>query len=161
VEARFHQLYEPLAASTRKTWGDNKQRAIVDPTGRRLRSSTTEEKSRGTPLGDVWEIGIVAPVARERTGYPTQKPEALLKRWIESCTREGDLVLDPYMGSGTTLAVAHQLGRRSIGIDVGADAHAVTRARLSELGAPLTERRVEAPLARGRNRQPTHKATGS
>lgn len=161
VEARFHQLYEPLAPSTQKTWGDKKQRAIVDPTGRRLRSSTTEERSRGTPLGDVWEIGIVAPVARERTGYPTQKPEALLKRWIESCTEEGDLVLDPYMGSGTTLAAAHQLGRRSIGIDVGEQAHAVARARLQALGAPVTERRVEAPLARGRGRPPAQEATGS
>lgn len=151
---RFHQLYEPLAPSTQKTWGDRKQRAVTDETGRRLRSSTTEEKSRGTPLGDVWEIGIVAPVARERTGYPTQKPEALLRRWIQACTGPGDLVLDPYMGSGTTLSVAHQLGRRSIGIDLGKEALKVTKARLLELGAPVSERRVVAPVARARRRDP-------
>src|SRR5690606_21104921 len=59
---RFNQLYEPLAPSTQKTWGDRKQRAVTDESGRRLRSSKTSEKSHGTPLGDVWDIGIVAPV---------------------------------------------------------------------------------------------------
>jgi site-specific DNA-methyltransferase (adenine-specific) len=145
---RFNQLYEPLAASTQKTWGDRKQRAITNDDGHRLRSSKTEEKSKGTPLGDVWDIGIVAPVAKERTGYPTQKPEALLQRWIDACTDEGDLVLDPYMGSGTTLTVACKSGRRAIGIDMGAEAHEVTRARLSAAQISYCSRRAEAPLAR-------------
>ena len=145
---RFNQLYEPLALSTQKTWGDRKQRAVTNGDGRRLRSSKTEEKSKGTPLGDVWEIGIVAPVAKERTGYPTQKPEALLKRWIDTCTEEGDLVLDPYMGSGTTLSVACKSGRRAIGIDMGAESHEVTRARLLAAGIDYYSRRAEAPLAR-------------
>lgn len=159
---RFNQLYEPLAQSTQKTWGDRKQRAITDEGGRRLRSSKTEEKSQGTPLGDVWEIGIVAPVAKERTGYPTQKPEALLQRWIDSCTNEGDLVLDPYMGSGTTLSVATKCGRRAIGIDMGIESHAVTRARLEGAGIPFSTRRADAPLARGVARpSPTHAQTAS
>lgn len=131
---RFNQLYEPLAASTQKTWGDRKQRAVVGDAGRRLRSSTTPEASAGAPLGDVWEIPIVAPVARERNGYPTQKPEALMRRWIESCSDPGDLVLDPYMGSGTTLKVAHELGRACLGLDASEEAHTVTRARLREHG---------------------------
>jgi len=153
---RFNQLYEPLAPSTLKTWGDRKQLAVTNGSGRRVRSSKTEEKSKGTPLGDVWEIGIVAPVAKERTGYPTQKPQALLKRWIEACSSPGDLVLDAYMGSGTTLAVAHELGRRSIGIDVGAESHAVTKDRLAALGIEVNARRVEQPLARAtpRKQQP-------
>ena len=75
-----------------------KQRAVVGDDGRRTRSSTTAQLSPGAPLGDVWEIGIIAPVAKERTGYPTQKPEALLDRLISSCTHPGDLVLDPYAG---------------------------------------------------------------
>ena len=54
AEPSFHQLFEPLAASTRSTWGDRKQRAVVDGAGRRVRSSTTQTKSPGTPLGDVW-----------------------------------------------------------------------------------------------------------
>ncbi len=142
VTPRFHQLYEPLAASTMATWGDRRQRAVVDGDGRRRRSSTTAEATPGTPLGDVWEIGIVAPVARERTGYPTQKPEALLERLVEACTRPGDLVLDPYAGSGTTLAVAVRLGRRVVGIDESPVAVETMRQRLSALGVQPLEERV-------------------
>jgi site-specific DNA-methyltransferase (adenine-specific) len=152
AEPRFNQLYEPLAASTVATWGDRKQRAVTDTSGRRLRSSSTEEPSRGTPLGDVWEVSIVAPVAKERTGYPTQKPEALLERLLSACTDPGDLVLDPYMGSGTTLAVALRLGRRAIGLDSGAEALAVTRERLLAQGVEPVEQRVTPALAAARLR---------
>src|SRR5690606_12776531 len=138
VRPRFNQLYEPLAASTQATWGKGKQRAIVDDQGRRTRSSTTADASPGAPLGDVWEIGIVAPVARERTGYPTQKPEGLLERLIQALSDPGDLVVDPYCGSGTTLATAYRLGRRCVGMDVGAEARSVTLARLAAQGATPT-----------------------
>ncbi|MEB2313837.1 MAG: site-specific DNA-methyltransferase [Sorangiineae bacterium] len=138
---RFRQLYEPLAASTRATWGDRKQRAVVVE-GRRARSSRSEVATPGTPLGDVWEIGIVAPVARERTGYPTQKPEALLERLVEACTNPGELVLDPYAGSGTTLAVCARLGRRAVGVDESPAAAATTRRRLRALGVTPLEERV-------------------
>lgn len=126
---RWTQLYEPLAASTLKTWGKRVQRAVVRD-GRRVRSSVTEQESRGTPLGDVWEIGIIAPVAKERTGYPTQKPEALLERLILATTHEGDRVLDPMCGSGTTLAVADRLGRHAVGIDSSPVAIRYARERL-------------------------------
>jgi DNA modification methylase len=142
-KARFNQLYEPLAASTRATWGDKKQRAVFDDGGRRLRSSTTRDGSPGVPLGDVWEIGIVAPVARERTGYPTQKPEALLERLIEACSCPGDLVVDPYLGSGTTVAVAARLGRRAIGVDVNPESLNLTRKRLQAIERSWAEARVE------------------
>jgi site-specific DNA-methyltransferase (adenine-specific) len=159
VEPRFCQLYEPLAASTIKTWGTNKQRAVTDKSGRRVRSSTTEDRTPGTPLGDVWEIGIVAPVAKERTGYPTQKPEALLERIISSCTAPHDAVLDPYAGSGTTLAVAARLGRRSVGIDANQRAIYIARRRLKAMGLdPREERVIEAdapcePLSTSRERE--------
>ena len=143
---RFHQLYEPLAASTEKTWGTGRQRAVVDGTGRRRRSSVTEEATPGTPLGDVWEISIVAPVARERTGYPTQKPEALLTRLVEACTEPGDSVLDPYVGSGTTLAVCARLDRAAIGIDENRRAIEIARERLVALGRVPQQERV-APSA--------------
>ncbi len=139
---RFHQLYEPLAPSTLATWGTKKQRAVVDASGRRRRSSSTSAPTPGAPLGDVWDIGIVAPVARERTGYPTQKPEALLERLIRACTDPGDLVLDPYLGSGTSLAVCARLGRRAIGIDENRDALEISRRRLEQLGHAPAERRV-------------------
>ena len=107
--------YEPLAASTLATWGTNKQRAVFEKDGRRARSSTTEEATQGVPMGDVWEIGVIAPVSRERTGYPSQKPEALLERLVLALSDEGEVVLDPYAGSGTTLAVAARLGRTFVG----------------------------------------------
>jgi site-specific DNA-methyltransferase (adenine-specific) len=81
-------------------------------------------------MGDVWEISIVAPVAKERTGYPTQKPEALLQRLVEACTEPGDAVLDPYLGSGTTLSVAARLGRIGTGIDANPRALHIARQRL-------------------------------
>ena len=145
AEPRFRQLYEPLAASTRATWGDKRQRAVVDGSGRRVRSSTTEDASPGTPLGDVWEIGIVAPVAKERTGYPTQKPLALLERLLESCTHPGDLVVDPYLGSGTTAVAALRLGRQAIGVDVNRRAVTIAKRRLEELGVDAVEERLIEP----------------
>jgi len=163
VEPRYNQLFEPLAASTLKTWGDKKQRAVVDESGKRLRSSTTPEASPGVPLGDVWEIGIVAPVSKERTGYPTQKPLALLRRWLEACTNPGDLVLDPYMGSGTTLLAAAELGRRAIGIDEGDASHAICRERLAAAGYGLQTQELifSRPLATPRATKRALSATGS
>ena len=142
VVPRFRQLYEPLAASTLATWGNKKQRAVTDAAGRRTRSSTTAEATPGAPMGDVWEIGIVAPVAKERTGYPTQKPEALMSRLIDSCSLPGDWVLDVYAGSGTTGSVARKLGRAALSIDESSEAIEVTRRRLKTAGFPALELRV-------------------
>lgn len=153
---RFRTLYEPLAPSTVATWGTGKQRAVVEEGGRRARSSTTQEKTPGVPMGDVWDIGVIAPVSRERTGYPSQKPEALLSRLVEALSFPGDLVLDPYAGSGTTLAVAHRLGRRFVGIDKGDVALATMRARFHALGSPLVAEDAPKPLISGprRSEQP-------
>jgi site-specific DNA-methyltransferase (adenine-specific) len=142
VEPRFCQIYEPLAASTIATWGTRRQRAVVGVSGARTHSSSTDSESPGTPLGDVWEIGIIGPVARERTGYPTQKPEALLERLIQACSAPGDLVLDPYAGSGTSLVVATRLGRRALGMDSSPEALDVIRQRLDALGIEPLEERV-------------------
>ncbi len=77
----------------------------------------TRVNPRGRPPEDVWEIPIINSQARERLGYPTQKPLALLERIIKGSTGEGDLILDPFCGSGTTLEAAEKLGRRWVGID--------------------------------------------
>jgi len=134
-EPRWNPMYEPLAASTLATWGTKKQRAVFATSDkgdvRRARSSSTSEASNGAPMGDVWEIGVIAPVARERTGYPSQKPEALLERILAALTSPGDLVLDPYAGSGTTLAVAARMGRRFVGIDASDVAIETIRARMA------------------------------
>lgn len=149
AKPRFTQLYEPLAPSTLATWGTKKQRALYDQTGRRRCSSSTTETSPGVPLGDVWDIGIVAPVARERTGYPTQKPEALLSRLVRTLTLPGDWVLDPYVGSGTTIAVCARLNRNAIGIDDNPAAIEMTCQRLAELGITAQKKQlVSGPTLR-------------
>lgn len=79
---------------------------------------------------DVWEMPLLAPNAAEVTGYPTQKPEALLERIVTSCSHEGDTVLDPYAGSGTSGVAATKLKRNWIGIDASPVAVRVARARL-------------------------------
>ena len=103
------------------------------------------EATRGTILspnllGDLWDDipDMMHAPAAERTGYPTQKPEALLERIMETSSEPGDLVADFFCGAGTTLAVAQRLGRRWIGADSSNAAIAVTRARLAALSSPLS-----------------------
>ena len=72
----------------------------------------------GTPVDDVWDIPIINPLSAERLGYPTQKPEALLRRVIAASSNVGDTILDAFCGCGTTVAVAQTLNRRWIGIDI-------------------------------------------
>lgn len=82
---------------------------------------------------DVWEIPAVINVSKERSGYPTQKPRALLERIVRASSNPGDVVLDPFCGSGTTLLAAKALGRGFIGIDANAKAVALARKRLAAL----------------------------
>ncbi len=77
-----------------------------------------EPNVNGKHPEDWWEIQPVMPSAKERLGYPTQKPEALLERIIKASSNKGDVVLDAYCGCGTTVAVAQRLNRRWIGIDI-------------------------------------------
>ena len=91
------------------------------------------DELEGVSLSDVWvDIPPLAANAVERLGYPTQKPLALLERLIKASTREGDTVLDPFCGCGTTLAAAQKMGRRWIGIDLAPLAITLTRSRLGE-----------------------------
>ena len=91
---------------------------------------TAEKVARGKLPTDVWWHTIVPPTGREKTGYPTQKPEAILRRMILASTREGDAVLDCFAGSGTTGAVARALGRSYVLVDDNPEAIAVMRRRL-------------------------------
>ncbi|MDG4821928.1 DNA methyltransferase [Asanoa sp. WMMD1127] len=93
------------------------------------------DEQRGRPLDDVWtDIGPINSRARERWGWPTQKPEALLDRIIRLSSNEGDVLLDPFCGCGTSVAVAHRLRRHWIGIDISTTAIDVMRRRLFALG---------------------------
>ena len=89
------------------------------------------EQKSGVPLADVWEIPYLNPKANERVGYPTQKPIILLERIIQLVTDKGDVVLDPFCGSGTTLVAAALLNRKYIGIDISEDAIELTKKRLA------------------------------
>ncbi|HEX8407409.1 MAG TPA: site-specific DNA-methyltransferase [Thermoanaerobaculia bacterium] len=86
---------------------------------------------QGVPLSDVWDIPFLNPKARERTGYPTQKPVLLLDRIIRLASDPGDKVLDPFCGSGTTLVAARELDRAAYGIDISPEATALTRSRVT------------------------------
>lgn len=86
---------------------------------------------KGVPLSDVWEIPFLNPKAKERVGFPTQKPFLLMKRIIEIATDKGDTVLDPFCGSGSTLVASQLLNRNSIGIDIEPDAIELTERRLT------------------------------
>ena len=76
------------------------------------------DEGKGVPVQSLWDnITALGPTNKERIGYPTQKPEALLQRIIEMASNEGGIVLDPFMGGGTTIAVAEKFNRQWIGID--------------------------------------------
>ena len=98
---------------------------------------TPEKAELGKLPTDVWWHTIVSPTGREKTGYPTQKPEGVLRRIVQASSREGDWVLDFFAGSGTTGAVAAALGRRFLLVDSSHDALAVMRARFAEADAPV------------------------
>ena len=98
---------------------------------------TPEKAARGKLPTDVWWHTIVSPTGKEKTGYPTQKPEGILRRIVSASSRPSDWVLDFFAGSGTTGAVAQQLGRRFVMVDENPEAFAVMKSRLSPAGSVL------------------------
>ncbi|HEU5341116.1 DNA methyltransferase [Edaphobacter sp.] len=91
------------------------------------------DESKGMPAQDVWtDIESLKSWMAERLGYPTQKPEALLERILRASSNEGDLVLDPFCGCGTTVQVAQKLNRRWIGIDITHLAIGLIKGRLDK-----------------------------
>ena len=91
---------------------------------------TPEKAARGKLPTDVWWHTIVSPTGKEKTGYATQKPEGILRRIIQASSNEGEWVLDFFAGSGTTGAVAQQLGRRFILIDSNPEAIETMKRRI-------------------------------
>jgi site-specific DNA-methyltransferase (adenine-specific) len=105
---------------------------------------TPEKVALGKLPTDVWWHTIVPTTGHEKTGYPTQKPEGIVRRMVQASTRPGDWCLDFFAGSGTLGAVAAQLGRRYVLIDSNPEAVAIMRARLAQAAAPATLTAVEA-----------------
>lgn len=111
----FHTLYGDPSPGTMRRWGGKRQRAVFENGVRK--AASTDDLAR-SPLADWWDISILNPNSKERLGYPTQKPLALLERIIAASSNPGDLVLDPFCGCGTAIHAAEKLGRRWIGIDI-------------------------------------------
>lgn len=91
------------------------------------------QAKKGVPLSDVWEIPYLNPKAKERVGYPTQKPIILLEQIIKLVTDERDVVLDPFMGSGTTMVASKIMNRQYIGLDISDEAVSLTEERLKSI----------------------------
>jgi len=139
-EYTFNPIYRPYKDVDMKRYNkrdENGQYALI----KRKRGDGTiyygksYVNENGAPETDVWDIPTMASTSKERLGYPTQKPEALLERIIKASSNPGDLILDPFCGCGTALAAAQKLGRRYIGIDAEMPACAVMQERLEKLGS--------------------------
>jgi site-specific DNA-methyltransferase (adenine-specific) len=152
-------LWNGEDAALREPYADTSLRMHfreLDPSGRRYRERVIAGKAyryyadQGRRLGSVWldcpAMSANTPLTSETTGYPTQKPEALLERIIRAASHPGSLVLDPMCGSGTTVAVAARLGRHGLGIDRSPVACRIARARVSAtLATRHAERERSAP----------------
>lgn len=126
----FNILRVPLADTTVKRFGGKRQ-DFADET--RTRKITTEEESEGGFRPDVWTHNAIPAHAAERVPFPTQKPSSLLETVIQASSNEGDLVMDCFVGSGTTAVVAEKLGRRWIACDLSRFAIHTTRKRLLQI----------------------------
>jgi len=138
----FNILYEPYAQSTMKRWKGIKRKTTILE-NRKLLQVEDREGQRGAKMGSVWPINLIIGANPERLGYPTQKPEALLERIIKASSNEGDVVLDPFCGCGTTIAVAEKLKRKWIGIDITHLAVALMEYRLKDTFGDSVEYEVK------------------
>ncbi|AZQ60767.1 site-specific DNA-methyltransferase [Flammeovirga pectinis] len=134
---KFNQFYTDYSATTnvdqilqdRKRTSTGKSTYKTDENG----EVVLGKAKKGVPLSDTWEIPYLNPKAKERVGYPTQKPVLLLKEIIKLCTDKGDLVVDPFCGSGTTCVASKLLERNYIGIDISEDAVQLANDRLEKM----------------------------
>jgi hypothetical protein len=126
----FHVTYEEASESYLERFG-GKTQVLDTETG--TRKLTVDEPTKGMPRRDVWDMPIIAGFKGERLGYPTQKPEQLVSELVKTWSNDGDVVLDCFIGSGTTAAVAQKLGRRWIGCDINKGAIQTTSKRLQAI----------------------------
>ena len=127
----FNTQYTAPSPGTMKRWKGQKQQAVFDGDGVRHATSNEGEDAKSA-MPDWWDISILNPNAKERLGYPTQKPVALLERIVAASSNPGDVVLDPFCGCGTAVDAAQKLGRNWIGIDITHLAIGLIEKRLKE-----------------------------
>ena len=120
----------------------------LSSTGKSLSRRRYLKDAKGTPVTDLWDdLNRVSPTSSERLDYPTQKPECLIERILQTSSDPGSLVFDCFMGSGTTQAVAMKLGRRFIGADINLGAIQTTTKRLLSVAKDLEDSQngIESP----------------
>ena len=132
----FNVEYEPPSASYLKRFKGKTQ--VLDPETR-TRKIVVDEPTKGLPRRDVWELSILAGSSKERLGYPTQKPLALLERIIAASSNPGDMILDPFCGCATALVAADRLQREWAGIDLSELAVKLVNERIAEDRAATKE----------------------
>lgn len=131
-----HIYNRQYQAFSEKTAVAKYKRIVVD--GRAVQDKNNlmdRDVNQGVSMDDVWDISFLHPIAKERTGYDTQKPEKLLERIIKASSNENSIVADFFAGSGTTGAVAEKLGRRWIVSDMGKPATMIMRKRFVDIPA--------------------------
>ena len=126
----FNTQFVPTSDGTLKRWKGRKQQAVFDDDG--IRQATSTHQQAETPCPDWWQISILNPNAKERVGYPTQKPLALLDRIVKASSNEGDVVLDPFAGCATACVSAESVNRQWIGIDLSPLAATLVKSRLQD-----------------------------
>ena len=125
----FNKLYEAASERTLSDYGGKRLTTMTSEDGTQIKRET-DEQSLGVPMRDVWEIRREHTRSHEHTDYPTQKPVELVERLITALSEPGDLVVDAFVGSGTTAVAAQKLGRRWIGCDINKGAIQTTAKRL-------------------------------
>ena len=130
----FHKLYEPLTQSYINDCFTQKDvKGRLYSRDKRLKGELYLDEHKGKLIGTLWEHKLnLNSHEPERTGYPTQKSFRLYIRMIQASSNQGDVVLDPFAGSGTTLDAAESLGRKWIGIDIGDEAIEIIQTRLRD-----------------------------
>lgn len=138
----FNRQYMERTESTEKRWKGKAIIAAHNEDGDRIPSDYNAEDSQGSPLNDVWYVPIVAPSGNERSGYPTQKPEALIEKFVLGNSNPDSIVFDCFMGSGTAQVVAMRQGRRFIGADINIGAIQTTTKRLMTVAEGLRQQKL-------------------
>ena len=149
---RKHDIIFLYAKSAEYTYHPAKERQIYQKPFRHTKRDAAGRYYVDSYLRDIWDHDDTKPVisqSSERTGYPTQKPLALLERIITASSNKGDMVLDPFCGCATTCVAAEKLGRQWLGVDVSHQAYELVNQRLEVLYAEQSENSLTTPVLSG------------